>query len=117
MFFCRGKYRCGKTAVILGALFLSLVAIGLAPRINYPFAPSLPVNDIGLAAPAEALPTVALQRSAKTFPNEFRAITLSATVVQPIPHLSTAIVPDRHASILQSSRLLGSLVIRAPPLV
>jgi hypothetical protein len=113
----QGKKRFGKAAVILQLLLCGLLAISLGPRISNPFASSLPVNDVGLVASSAALPTLALHRGAKTFPSEFRAVVVSARVFESIPRRSVAIIPDRHASTLQSSRLLGSLVIRAPPVV
>jgi hypothetical protein len=113
---CHGKKRFGKAAVILQLLLFGLLAFSLGPRISNPFASSLAVNDVAMVASSASLPTLALHRGAKTFPSEFRAGLFSAKVVQPNLRLNVAIVPDRHASVLHSSRFLSSIVIRAPPL-
>jgi len=104
-----------QVAVIFQALVFSLVAFNLRPRIVEPFAPRLPVADVRLVGPADAIPSVTLNRSAKSFASEIRAIVFGAKVYQPVQPFGAALAPNRRAPFRPTRPLVSSVVIRAPP--
>jgi hypothetical protein len=101
--------------MIFQALFLSLIAFSLGPRIVNLSGAHLPVDDIRLIAPSDAIPSVSLNRGSKSFPGDVRAVLLGTKVFQSIQLHSVAMAPIRHAPIPPTSLLVGSLLIRAPP--
>lgn len=115
MFPSCSKKRFGQVAVILQLLFLGLIACNLGPRLNNFIGARLSVDDIRLLVPADAIPSVALNRGAKSFPDEIRIAVLGAKIFQPIKPYYVATTPTRSASNSLTSPLLGSLLIRAPP--
>lgn len=115
MFPSCSKKRFGQVAVILQLLFLGLAACNLGPRLNNFVGARLSVDDIRLLAPADAIPSVALNRGAKSFPDEIRIAVLGAKIFQPIKPYYVATAPTRSASNSFTSPLLDSLLIRAPP--
>ncbi|HEX9453720.1 MAG TPA: hypothetical protein VGA27_05155, partial [Candidatus Binatia bacterium] len=115
MFPSCGKKRCGQVAAILQLLFLGLVACNLGLRLNNFVGARLSVDDVRLLTPADAIPSVALNRGAKSFPDEIRIAVLGTQIFQPIQPHYVATAPTHHTSTPLPSPLLGSLLIRAPP--
>lgn len=101
--------------MILQLLLLGLVAFNLGPRLNDFVGARLSVDDIRLLAPAAAIPSVALNRGAKSFPDEIRIAVLGTKIFQPIQPHYVATAPIRYASTPLTDSLIGSLLIRAPP--
>jgi len=101
--------------VILQLLFLALVACNLGPRLNNFVGARLSVDDVRLLAPADAIPGVALNRGAKSFPDEIRIAVLGAKIFQPIRPGYVATAPTHSPSTTPTGPLVGSLLIRAPP--
>jgi hypothetical protein len=84
MFASYGKKRFARVAAILQAILFSLFAFTLGLRIVDPYTVRLPVDDVRLTAPAEAIPSVVQNRASKSVPSEIRAVLIGAKLIQPI---------------------------------
>ena len=115
MFSTCGKKRFARVAAILQATLFSLFAFTLGLRIVDPYAVRLPVDDVRLTAPADAIPSVVQNRASKSVPSEIRAALFGAKVIQPIQLHGVGFASNLSPAIPPISPLFGSLLIRAPP--
>ena len=115
MFSSYGKKRFARVAAILQAILFSLFAFTLGLRIVDPYAARLPVDDVRLTAPADAIPSVVQNRASKSVPSEIRAVLFGAKLIQPIQLHGVGLASRHRPTLPAASPLLGSLLIRAPP--